>query len=640
MKKLILALFGLILTTATFAQTTPGIGNPVAYKTIKRGDTLDVVFKYDAAPSVDVRTFQVDFQYRKQLFTHLSTTVDATVSSMTPALSIKFFNNYKYSGYNSGTSTYSYGTDTNYTVARNYLVLSSGSQITQDTFLIHNKFLINDVASNFDADSVEINWARMFKFDGTTIGDNIAVLNVQKMHLELMGNLVISGKVWLPSTMRGNGVRPTVICTKFNTGEFVSSQQVDTAGLYTLNNVDKNTKYKLTLRFPGDSMTTIRDNAVTISDAVKTYDEYSLTDVNQTFPRTYLRNGLAYLIGDVNKSGALDGGDPYLIYANVSGLKKIDTTTMIHAFHRNTFDSLAMGTNQWTDWVNNLTSYNYVVDSVGLVNLTNVDIKYFILGDVDRTHSSPVYDANGNLVARAIFRGDLDINIPNTNAQVGQPVWVPFNINTNGDENYGLQFEMKYDKNAVKFEEIVSNFNGGPWLQYVTHDENAGTIRFGGMNNQMKEGLIGASVPFKLKFSSLNNSDVVANLYVRNIMDASDKNGDHLNIDFTSHVATISYRVAPIGGISEMSEITAHIRPNPTTGWFELEVKFPDPNTTMAVAVYDVSGKLIKQFGNVSGNGYQTVVYKQIDMTNVSNGNYYLVLNNYNKQLTKQFLKV
>jgi len=253
MKKLIFALFGLMLSVGAFAQTTPGIGNPVAYKTIKRGDTLDVVFKYDAAPSVDVRTFQVDFQYRKQLFTHVSTTVDATVSSMTPALSIKFFANNKYTGYNSGTGTYTYTADTNYTVARNYLVLSSGSQITQDTFLIHNKFVINDVASNFDADSVEINWARMFKFDGTTIGDNIAVLNVQDMHLELLGNLVISGKVWLPPTMTSSGLRPTVVCTKFNTGEFVSQQQVDTAGNYSLNNVDKNTKYKLTVRFPADS---------------------------------------------------------------------------------------------------------------------------------------------------------------------------------------------------------------------------------------------------------------------------------------------------------------------------------------------------------------------------------------------------
>ena len=638
MKKLIFAVVALITASSAFAQTTPGIGNPVAYQTIKRGDTLDVVFKYDAAPSVDVRTFQVDFQYKKQLFTHVSTTVDATVSSMTPALSIKFFNDYKYSGYNSGTSSYTYATDTNYTVARNYLVLSSGSQITQDTFLIHNKFIINNVASNFDADSVEINWARMFKFDGTTIGDNVAVLNVQDMHLELLGNLVISGKVWLPPTMTGAGMRPTIICTKFNTGEFVSSQQVDTAGVYSLNNVDKNTKYKLTVRFPADSMTTIRDYGVTISDAVKTYDEYSVTDVNQNPTQNYLKHGLAYLIGDVNKNGKIDGGDPYLIYANVSGLKKIDTTTMIHAFHKNVFDSLVLGANQWTEWTNHSTAYNYVVDSVGTANLTNIDIKYFVLGDVDRTYSSPVYNSSGVLVAKAVYKGKLDVEIPNTSS-LGQPMYVPFNINTNGDQNYGLQFEMKYDKTKVKFDEIVSNFNGGPWLQYVTHDEAAGTIRFGGMNNQTTGALVGSHTPFKIKFSPIGNVDVSTNIYVRKLMDASDNNGDHLEINLASQVTTLFYKMSPTTLPGDFTEISAHIRPNPTTGWFEVEVLFPDPNIKLNGSIYDMQGRLVKHVGEISGQG-STVGYKQIDMTAASMGHYYLVLNNHNKQLTKQFIKL
>jgi hypothetical protein len=43
MKKLIFAVVALITASSAFAQTTPGIGNPVAYQTIKRGDTLDVV---------------------------------------------------------------------------------------------------------------------------------------------------------------------------------------------------------------------------------------------------------------------------------------------------------------------------------------------------------------------------------------------------------------------------------------------------------------------------------------------------------------------------------------------------------------------------------------------------------------------
>ena len=37
-----------------------------------------------------------------------------------------------------------------------------------------------------------------------------------------------------------------------------------------------------------------------ISDALKSYNEYSKTDVNQTKSKLYLKHGLSYLIGDIN----------------------------------------------------------------------------------------------------------------------------------------------------------------------------------------------------------------------------------------------------------------------------------------------------------------------------------------------------
>ena len=198
---------------------------------------------------------------------------------------------------------------------------------------------------------------------------------------------------------------------------------------------------------------------------------------------------------------------------------------------------------------------------------------------------------------------------------------------------------MKYDKTKVKFEEIISNFNGGPWLQYVTHDAASGTIRFGGMNNQFRDGLVGQATPFKLKFSPIGNTDIVSNIQIRQLMDASDENGDHLNINLNSQMAVMMYKMAPPTS-TPIEEITASIRPNPTTGWFELEVKFPEPNMAMNVSIYDANGRLVQTVGSVTTNFAEKIAYKQIDMTSASNGNYYLILNNYNKQLTKQFLKV
>ena len=75
MKKLLLAAALLISYVITFAQT-PQIGHFQTLATVRRGDTLDVTWFYRPG-TPDVRTFQVDWQYKKTLLTYLSTTVDA-----------------------------------------------------------------------------------------------------------------------------------------------------------------------------------------------------------------------------------------------------------------------------------------------------------------------------------------------------------------------------------------------------------------------------------------------------------------------------------------------------------------------------------------------------------------------------------
>jgi hypothetical protein len=630
MKKLLLAFLLLISYVTTFAQT-PQIGHFQTLATVRRGDTLDVAWYYRPG-SPDIRTFQVDWQYKKTLLTYLSTTVDAAVNGMTPSVSYRTWDNYKYNTYTGGTYTYTSNTD--WTVGRNYLVLSSGSTIGSNGYIIHNKYKINAVAPNYVSDTITVNWARMFDVNGATIGDNVAQLTNQRLAIKLLGNLTLSGKVWLGSQMN---LRPVVWCYQANNNAFIDSVTVNTDGTYTLDNIDENTRYKLEVKFPSP-LATIRDNAVTIADAVKAYDEYTNTDVNQTFPRTYLRNGLAYLIADVNKTGTLDGGDAYSIYASVSGLKPIDTTKLINVFSKNTYDSLALGVNQWNDWSSHINGVTYIYDSVGTVNLTGVDIKYFILGDADRTHSSPVYNANGDLVAAARYIGTLDVNIPNVTAPTGQAMYANFNINTNGIKNDGLQFEMRYDPTKVKFEEIISNIQG-PWLQYMTHDDANGIIRFGGMNNQVLGSLTGNATPFRLKFSPIGTNDIMTNVYVRSLMDAADRNGDHFNINLMSDYVVLATRQSLVP--TPDGEITATIRPNPTSGFFELVVVFPKSNMTSLATVYDIQGRKIKDIGRIWSDDYVTTVIKQVDLTSAANGRYLLVLDNENqKRLAKQFVKI
>ena len=185
MKKLLLA-FALLISYVTTSAQTPQIGHFQTLATVRRGDTLDVAWYYRPG-SPDVRTFQVDWQYKKTLLTYLSTTVDATVNGMTPSISYKTWDNYKYNNYSNG--TYTYLTNTDWTVGRNFLVLSSGNTIGSNGYIIHNKYKINNVAPNYASDTITVNWARMFDVNGNTIGDNVAQLTNQKLAIKLLGNL-------------------------------------------------------------------------------------------------------------------------------------------------------------------------------------------------------------------------------------------------------------------------------------------------------------------------------------------------------------------------------------------------------------------------------------------------------------------
>jgi hypothetical protein len=268
-----------------------------------------------------------------------------------------------------------------------------------------------------------------------------------------------------------------------------------------------------------------------------------------------------------------------------------------------------------------------------------VNLKYAIVGDVNRSHSSPVFDAAGQEVLASVSAGILNVDIPNTYAEVGNPLYVPINVSTNGLKNGGLQFEMVYDPSKVKFEEIVSNIQE-PWLQYVTHDEKKGIIKFGGVNNQGKGYLTGDVIPFKLKFAPIGNNPITSNIYVRKLMDASDENGDRFDVVLKSDVVSLSSRSIPGYYNGSDESVTASIRPNPNNGMFELVVTFPRNNMELDARVYDTQGRLIKNLGKISNNEYFLTASNKIDLAGTRQGNYFLTLSDAKnlKVTSKQFL--
>ena len=626
MKKL-LTLLLLVTSVNVFAQR---IGHLTPLSNVKRGDTLDIKWFYKP-DTADIRTFQIDFQFKKQLLKYISTTIDTPYvsSARAPEIGYKQFDGYKYSSYQNG--VYNYTADTNWSVARNYLILPAGARLQDSGYIIHNKYLVNNVKEMFPSDTVSVNWARLFNFSGNSIGDNVATLINQKMQVFLKGNYTISGKFFIGAA---TGM-PTLIAYEANTGIEASRVVPNQDGTYVLDNLEQYTKYKVKVQFSKDSLISMRDRAVTVSDAKKAFDEFTGADLNQVYPRTFMTNPMSYLSADINYSKKLDGADPYNIYASISGLKPIDTSKLINVMRKAEFDSLVIGVNQWNNWMAYSDTGVYIYDSIATASLTNIDIKYFILGDVDRSHGSPVMNAQGQPVS-AIYRNNFKVDIPNTSVPAGQPMFLPFNVSMTAP-TAAIQFEVKYNPAEVRFKEAVTNVNG-PWLQYVTNDSINGVIRFGGINNQKTGFLETSAVPFKLKFEPKDpTKDVATYIKIRNLMDASNVNGDRFNIDVvTQNIELVSaaYRGQPIVN----QEPTARIYPNPTNGIFELVVNLPSA-TSVTAYISDNLGRPVMNLGRFVTDDGSAKFVKRVSIPNLAVGMYHLVMYDNKKRYTTKFIK-
>jgi hypothetical protein len=183
---------------------------------------------------------------------------------------------------------------------------------------------------------------------------------------------------------------------------------------------------------------------------------------------------------------------------------------------------------------------------------TVVDLKYLLWGDVNRSHSSQVVVSNNgvsSVVSRAsnslksntafrIMSTESFINTPNNVPSIdvnlsnltvtSNNIEIPVNVTTNGNQITGLQFEFDYDPTKIKFEELSPNL---PNTWYIFVNSVDGKVKFGGIDQGEKTPIIGNTIPFKLKFSTIGNGvDILTSIKVSSTMDASTVKGSQLGI--------------------------------------------------------------------------------------------------------------
>ncbi len=109
---------------------------------------------------------------------------------------------------------------------------------------------------------------------------------------------------------------------------------------------------------------------------------------------------------------------------------------------------------------------------------------------------------------------------------------IPVAIDTKSLAVSALQFEFEYDVTKLKFESLTNELPN-TWYTFVNNKD--GKVKFGSIDKDVTSPVTGNLIPFKLKFSSINNgSDLNTFIKVSPVMDASSKTGYQLGINLNT----------------------------------------------------------------------------------------------------------
>jgi hypothetical protein len=587
MKKLLFLLLSLVSLTA-FAQepkvrladdsTKVDINGGV----IDKGDDFIVNVQLNGNGNTTARSLYFDFEYQNTAFDFVSVNHTGTGGNggVLPAGASITIQNYLYPGYsyavNSSNTTsngntnynrasYSYTQGGPKTIIRVYLNWASANGLPYGAYdtVLKLRFKLKTTAVGDSWDPIKMNFAASFNQNGsagnclneipitTVITQNPDAKKYVKAILDLNGNI--------------NSSHVKVGFLKVdNTGPLFD---VNANG--TVNILDSlltgNTQYRIMTFFNMDQLPSIMNAAVTVSDYTTAEAEFVSQNLDRTFKNESITTGMGYWAADVNGSNVFDGGDLTKLYAQAVGVNQL--ITIPTGYVQGSGGNMSMPTFKATQF-NGLTPSTWGTDaaktSQAVFTYTtpanpgvpdNIAIKYVLPGDVNRSHSSQVVvdgviktnaipSLNKSIATQAMMNrtvnfintpqqsvASISVNIKNTTV-TSNIIEIPVAINTNGNNVAALQFEFAYDPNKVKFESMASEV---PADWYIFANSVTGKVKFGAIDQKLKTPITGASVPFKLKFSTLvNGLNINSFIKITSATDAASTTGAQLGINLNT----------------------------------------------------------------------------------------------------------
>lgn len=449
------------------------------------------------------------------------------------------------------------------TILRVYLNWASPDGMPYQNFdrLIVLKFRLKADAAGFVWDPIKMNFAAAFNQNGSTGTTEMTTPLTNVILLNPSASKYVTASI----EKNGNVDEFTLHRVMFLEEGTNQGYMVDATSTGVLNidqtKLKPNTTYRVMMMVNMDSMQNLYSSAVTVSDYTTAQAEYVSQNLDGTFKNQSIITGAGYLAADVNRSKIFDGGDLTKIFSQAVGVDKLialpaqyvpgtDAYMSVPTFTDSTYNALTAA--NWSS------ANHYVTFKTGAIGENKaLKLKFLLYGDINRSHSSQVM-IGGSIATNAIPSLKKNVaasktmnllinspqNIPLIDVSIknvtvtSNSVEIPVAVNAGTKKLSGIQFEFTYDPAKVKFEEIKNDLPN-TWYTFV--DNQAGRIKFGALDKDIKSPVTGSFVPFKIRFSTLvPGVDINTLIKVTPNMDASSVTGYQLGINLNNDVIKLT----------------------------------------------------------------------------------------------------
>jgi hypothetical protein len=543
---------------------------------INKGDEFIVYVKADGNGNTTSRALYFDFEFQNTAFQLISVTHTGTGGNggILPYGSSITLDTYTYPGYSwKATSTnttvngntnyanaqYNYTQGGNKTIIRAYLNWASPNGMPYAggfDDLLKLRFKLKTDSPGYAWDPIKMNFAAAYNQDGSTGATEMSTPLTSVVVLDPTATKYVSPTIETNSNIDAFTLhRVLFLDPAANVGIMTDATSTGEIPI-DQTKLAPDTEYRVMMMVNMDSMLDLFDAAATVSDYTTAQAEFVSQNLDGTFKGQSIITGAGFLAADVNRSKVFDGGDLTKLYGHVIGVTDLEALPANHVPGTDMYRSVptftdstynAMTAANWKDVAN-----SYVTFKTGKIGENKpLKLKFMIPGDINRSHSSQVMIGN-TIATNAVpsLKKNLAANptmnlLINTSQKIpsidvimknqtitASTIEIPIDINTGTSKLAALQFEFTYDPTKIKFESI-SNSLPNTWYTFV--DAKNGKIKFGSIDKDAKNPLIGTHTPFKLKFTAINNPlDLNSYIGISPNMDAASVTGYQLGINLNT----------------------------------------------------------------------------------------------------------